>query len=421
MKTWLTYLAAAAIGLAFQVNFKESSFFYSAMNFMANVTLKMGIFMVFPLVLVTMTSGTASLTRKKGTNGFVWLSTIFWSLLTTVLLSVAAALIFTAFPVAFPSTSSSSTTAEKAAQMVSALSQSTVSKLSSANPLSVNLFLNLIKTSDCLIPIILVALVMGYALRPTNEAIRPAYMVLNSLSEVMFRLVKKISQFMWIAIFFIAGTWYETLWSDRTIFHSWRWVVMFCIVGFGVLLIIIPLIYAIATGFKRNPYTQIRRLLSASTAALFSVNYMFSIPALYTDCRINLGIQKRVVATALPLHSVITKGGSAMIGTLCSCSLVMAVCGRMPTTTEVITIALACTIVSFVSCLHAGYEVLFCSAMAMNLINSDATNMAVSILGVLPMMNGIALLFDTLLAGLGTSFTAVHLGADCNVREKDIV
>ncbi len=421
MKTWLTYLAAAAMGLAFQVNFKESSFFYSTMNFMANVTLKLGIFMVFPLVLITMTAGTASLTRKKGANGFVWLSSIFWSLLTTALLSVSAALLFKVFPIAFPSKSVSSANSEAASQLVTALSQSTITKLSSANPLSINLFLNLIKSSDCLIPIILIALIMGYALRPTTEIIRPAYIVLNSLSEVMYRLVKKISQLMWIAVFFISGVWFETLWADRTIFASWRFVVMFCIVGFSTLLIILPLIYAIATGFKRNPYTQIKRLLSASAAAFFSVNYMFSLPALYTDCRINLGIQKRVVATALPIHSVITKGGSAMIGTLCSCSLVLAVSGRMPTTTELITIALACTIVSFVSCLHAGYEVLFCSAMAMSLINSSATSMAISLLGVLPMMNGIALLFDTLLAGLGTSFTAVHLNADCNIREKDIV
>ncbi len=421
MKTWLTYLAAAAMGLAFQVNFKESSFFYETMNFMANLTLKMGIFMVFPLVLVTMTAGTASLKREKGANGFVWISTICWSLLTTVLLSISAALLFKVFPIAFPSTSTSTVSAETATQLVTTLSQSTVNKLNSANPLSVNLFLNLIKTSDCLIPVIFVALILGYAMRPTTEVIRPAYMVLNSLSEVMFRLVKKISQILWIAVFFISGMWYETLWADRTIFHSWRWVVMFCIVGFGTLLIIIPLIYAIATGFKRNPYKQIRRLLSASTAAFFSVNYMFSMPTLYTDCRINLGVHKRVVATALPLHSVITKGGSAMIGTLCSCSLVLAVSGRMPTTTELITIALACTLVSYVSCLHAGYEVLFCSAMAMSLINSDYSSMAVSILGVLPMMNGIALLFDTLLAGLGTSFTAVYLNADCNIREKDIV
>ncbi len=421
MKTWLTYLAAAAMGLAFQVNFKESSFFYETMNFMANLTLKMGIFMVFPLVLVTMTAGTASLKREKGANGFVWISTICWSLLTTVLLSISATLLFKVFPIAFPSTSTSTVSAETATQLVTTLSQSTVNKLNSANPLSVNLFLNLIKTSDCLIPVIFVALILGYAMRPTTEVIRPAYMVLNSLSEVMFRLVKKISQILWIAVFFISGMWYETLWADRTIFHSWRWVVMFCIVGFGTLLIIIPLIYAIATGFKRNPYKQIRRLLSASTAAFFSVNYMFSMPTLYTDCRINLGVHKRVVATALPLHSVITKGGSAMIGTLCSCSLVLAVSGRMPTTTELITIALACTLVSYVSCLHAGYEVLFCSAMAMSLINSDYSSMAVSILGVLPMMNGIALLFDTLLAGLGTSFTAVYLNADCNIREKDIV
>ena len=139
MKTWLTYLAAAAMGLAFQVNFKESSFFYETMNFMANLTLRLGIFIVFPLVLISMTAGTASLKREKGANGFVWISTICWSLLTTVLLSISAALLFKVFPIAFPSTSTSATTTENATQLVTTLSQSTVSKLNSANPLSINL------------------------------------------------------------------------------------------------------------------------------------------------------------------------------------------------------------------------------------------------------------------------------------------
>lgn len=421
MKTWLTYLAASAMGLAFELVFKDNALFCSVMTFMADIVMKLGIFIVFPLAFFTMTSGTASLTRKKGENGFVWLSTIFWALFTSVVLSVVGALIFRSFPSAFPVSSTLPKTAEDAAAIYQSMTTATVTRLGEANPLTINAFVNLIKSTDCLLPIIFVALVFGYAIRPTSEIIRPAYITMNSISEVMFRLSKNISKLLWIAVFFISGTWYDKLWKDGTVFASWKFIVLCCIAGFGCLLVVIPIIYAIATGCRRNPYRQICRMLSAATAAFFSVNYMFSQTALYTDCRVNLGIQKKIVSTALPIHSIITKGGSALVSTMCTCALVYAVNGSLPTTVQIITIALACTLASFICSIHAGYEVVFASAFALGLLKIDISGAEFAIIGLLPLLNGIALMFDTLLAGLGTSFTAYQLKADCYIREKDTV
>ena len=98
MKTWLPYLAAAAMGLAFELTLHGSGFYLSFITFMADVMLKLGIFMVFPLAFFTMTSGTASLTRKRGNNSYVWLSTILWATFTTAVLSIAAGLLFRVFP-----------------------------------------------------------------------------------------------------------------------------------------------------------------------------------------------------------------------------------------------------------------------------------------------------------------------------------
>ena len=421
MKTWLTYLAAAAMGLAFELVFKESAAFITCMNFMANVVLRLGIFVVFPLVLFSMTSGTASLTREKGRTSFVWLSSIFWALITSAILSIVAVLLFRIFPAAFPATSSSPATAEQAASLYQVLSSSTSTRLSAANPLSINAFLNLFKSSDCLLPIMALALILGYAIRPTSEVLRPAYITMNSLSEAMFRLAKKISRFLWIGVFFLSGVWFDTLWTDGTVFVSWKFIVLCCIVGFGVLLVFLPLLYAILTGFRRNPYRQIKRLLSAGTAGFFSVNYLFGESTLYTNCRINLGIQKSVVATALPIHSIITRGGSALVSSMCACSLIYAVNGVLPTPLQVITIALACTLASFICFVHSGYEVVFATSFALGLLKVNISGAEFAILGILPLLNGIAILFDVLLAGLGASFTACHLKADCHIREKDNV
>ena len=419
MKTWLTYLAAAAFGLAFATTFKDSAGYISFITFASEIVLRLGAFIVFPLAFFTMSSGTASLSRKPGRTSYVWLTTILWAALTTIVLSIITVVIFRLIPVAFPATSTVPESAEQAAQIESLLASSTLTRMSSANPLSINAFVNFIKSADCLLPIILLALVFGYAVRPTSEIVRPAYITLNSISEVMFRLAKKVARLLWIGIFFISGTWFHQLSTDASKPGSAKFIVLCAMIGVFMLLGFIPFIYALLTGFKRNPYRQIIRLLSAGVASFFSVNYLFSQSTLYTDCRINLGIQKNVVSTALPIHSILTKGGSALVSSLCTCSLVFAINGSLPTTVQMLTIALACTLASFISALHAGYEVLFTTTFALGLLSVDMSGAQLAIIGMLPLLNGMALMLDIMLAGLGTSFTACHLNADCHITAKD--
>ena len=421
MKTWLTYLAAAAMGLAFELTFRDSLFFVSSMNFMADVVMKLGAFIVFPLAFFTMASGTASLSRRRGRTSFVWLSTLFWALLTSLVLSLCAALVFRFLPEAFPETSTTPAAADQYNSLYSSLYSMTASKLVSANPLSFNAFLNFVKSGDCLIPVILLALVFGYALRPTTQVIRPAYITLNSISEAMFRLARLVARFLWIGIFFLSGSWFYSIFKDGSVHYSSRFLILCIVVALVVLLGAIPLIFSVATGFKRNPYKQISRLISAAVASFFSVNYLFSQSTLYTDCRTNLGIQKNIVSAALPLHSVLTKGGSALVSTVCTCSLIYAINGSLPTLLQTVTVAFACTLVSFICCIHAGYEVLFCVTFALGLLDLNLSGKEFSLIGLLPLINGIALMIDTMLAGLGTSFTACHLKSDCDIVGKDTV
>lgn len=438
MKTWLTYLAAAAMGLAFELTLKDTSFFFPVVNFIAGITMKLGIFMVFPLAFFSMSAGTASLSRKRGHSTYVWCATILWSILTSLLLTICAVAIFRLFPVAFPATSTTPENEQQAAAIYQSLSSVTVTRLVSANPLSVNAFINFIKSSDCLLPIIVIAMIFGYAIRPTSEIIRPAYITLNSISEVMFRLARQIAKLLWIAIFFLSATWVDALIEDQTILIALKFVALFGITIMAVLLVILPIIYAILTGFKRNPYRQMIRLLSAGTAALISDNYLFSLSSLYTDCRTNLGIQKSVVGVSLPLHSIVTRGGSAMVSTMCICALLFAINGANPASTgateavgaavlgvptmlQGISIALACTLFSFISSLHSGYEVVFITTFALGSLGVNLGGAEYSILGILPLINGFAILLDVMLAGLGTSFTACHLKADCHIRARDTV
>ena len=417
MKTWLTYLAAAAMGIAFELTFGNNASFVWSMGILSEIVLKLGIFIVFPLAFFSMSAGTASLSRKKGIGSFVIISSVLWAALSAIVLSFFGALLFRVFPVTITASSDLSGNSEQ----VAALFESLTNMYSAVNPLSVNSFVNFIKTGDCLLPVLFLALVFGFALRPTSEIIRPAYITLNSISEAMFRLARKVSKLLWLGVFFLAGTWLDKLWTDGTVFTSWKFITLLCISLMVLLLVLVPLLYALCTGFRRNPYRQIMRLFSSAVAAFFSGNCLFCQSTLYTDCRVNMGIQKSVVSTALPVHSILTKGGTALISTLCTCSFVYAANGTIPSFTQIVTISFACTLVSFVCCLHTGFEVLLGTAFAIKLLKINISGFELVIVSLLPLLNGIALLFDVLLSGLGTSFTAYHLKADCHVRKRDTV
>ena len=58
---------------------------------------------------------------------------------------------------------------------------------------------------------------------------------------------------------------------------------------------------------------------------------------------------------------------------------------------------------------------------ALGLLNVDIAGYQFAIIGMLPLINGMALMFDVMLAGLGTSFTACNLNADCFITERDNV
>ena len=416
MKTWLTYLAAAAMGIACELTFGKTAPFIWGVNLLSEIVLYLGIFIVFPLVFFSMSAGTASLSRKRGRGSFVIISSILWAAFTTIVLSFCATLLFRLFPTVFPATSTVPENAEQAAAIYEGLAIASPGNYVAANPLSLNAFTNFVKTGECLLPILFLALIFGFAVRPTSEIMRPAYITLNSLSEAMFRLAKKVSSMLWVGIFFLSGVWVDHLWSDGSILISWKFIALLIISFFLVLFGFIPLLYAICTGFSRNPYRQILRLFSSAVAAFFSKNYLFSQSTLYTDCRINLGIQKSVVSTALPIHSVLAKGGTALVSTLCTCCLIYGATGSMPTAVQMVSISFACTLVSFICFVHAGYEVLFGTVIAFRLLKIDISGCELAVLGLLPLLNSIALLFDVILSGLGTSFTACHLKADCHVR-----
>ncbi len=404
MKTWITYLAAAAMGLAATLLFGETAAYQQSMSIISSFLVQFGSFILLPLVFIGFASGVASL-RKDSRGGTVAWTTILWSFCGTVLLTVLGAVAFKFLPAMFPATS----TAGANAEIVNSIGVGTFSEVLSS-VFQGNPFYTLVVSGTYLLPIIFVAWILGFAIKPNVEVIRPAYVVMNSFSEAMFRVAYIFSCIGFAFLFFISAAWFAQVWKDGTVFVAISFMRTLLIIVGIMLFGFLPLFYAVFTKFRRNPYRELYRMIAPATAALFSGNIFFSTPILMSVTRHNLGTQKRISATAIPAYTVIGRGGSALVATICVCSLLYAATGSVPSWTVVLMVAGACTQFSFICSFSLGFEVVFISIVALRILKIDLYGAEMTLFGLLPVLNGLGIMMDTVIAGLGTSATSDIMG-----------
>ncbi|WP_320129051.1 cation:dicarboxylate symporter family transporter [uncultured Sphaerochaeta sp.] len=415
MKTWITYLAATALGLAATLLFGDIAAFRQAMYTITALLVQIGGFVLIPLVFFGFSSGIASL-RKDEKGGIFTRTSITWSVLSTLLLALCGAFIFGLFPVAFPA---SSTAGSDPSVIKTVASQSLSTLFNSMLP--INPFYSLSSAESFLLPVIVISCIFGYFLKPNVEIIRPAYVTMNSLSETMFRLARSYAAVGHFFIFFASSYWFSRLQDEGTVFVASRLLILLLASTVFVVLGVLPLLFALLTKFKVNPYRLLYRVLAPAIAGLFSGSIFFTSPMTISLSRHNLGCQKRVSATAVPLYTFIGRGGSAMIAAASICSLLYATSGSMPSLKIVLFVGLASAGVSYASSLYLGYEVFFIAVIALKWLRIDLHGAEMTLIGLMPLLNGLGVLVDSFIAALGTSYTCQAMGTRVECAYPDIL
>ncbi|MDY0289601.1 MAG: cation:dicarboxylase symporter family transporter [Sphaerochaeta sp.] len=415
MKTWITYLAATAFGLAATLLFGDSGLYQQIMYTATALFIQLGGFILIPIVFFGFSSGIASLRKDSLGRTFSW-TTILWSILSTLVLVMGAALVFRFFPANFPASSS----AGSQASIIGAVGAQSLSTLFSSM-LPVNPFYTLASSESFLLPIIVIALIFGFFLKPNVEVIRPAYVTMNSLSETMFRMANAYSRFGHFLIFFTSSYWFSRLQNEGTVFVAGRFLLMLIASTLLVLVAILPLLFGLLTRFKVNPYAILYRMLAPAIAALFSGSIFFSSPITISHTRHNLGCQKRVSATAVPLYTLVGRGGSAMIATLSITSLLYAALGSMPSNKVILLVALASAMFSYASALYLGFEVFFITIIALQFLKIDLYGAEMTLIALMPILNGFGTLVDSYVAAFGSAYTCQIMGVKHDSSYRDML
>ena len=404
METWLTYMAALLMSGATAYTFSSSSSLLKMMNSITSYLTGAAALVFLAVSTLTIASGVASL-RKNRLGGKVAISTVLWALTTTLVLSFFGAFLAQAVPQVFPVSASAG----------SEYSASIATFSSVTDPLASGSILG-----KCFIPVVLAALAVGYALTPTSDVIRPAYTVMNSFSEAMYRIQRTAAYFGSFYVYTAGTTFFLTIWQEKTAFAAPDSFVALILAALAVIVLVLPLLFALFTGFRKNPYGVIGRGLAGMITGFLSSNIYASALVGQSITRSNLGIQKRISSTSTPLSILIGRGGTAFVSTLLVVTLLKTL-GAEITTGALVVIALAIALSSFASSLFAGIEVASVSVIALNLMGINVYGAEAAIISLLPIVNGVAVMIDVLISFMASSIAGRRTRTDATIPLKDTI
>ena len=353
---------------------------------------------------VTIASGTASL-RKNRLGGRTVRITIFWAVVTTVILSMLGVILANGIPQIFPVSSS-------AGGNYSEVLNSFTSSIDALDAGSI--------IGKFFLPLVFAAFILGAALTPSSDVIRPAYTVMNSFSEAVYRIQRTAAYFGAFYVYVAGTAFFLNIWQEKTAFVSPKPFVALALSVLLVIMVVLPLLYAIFTGFRKNPYGVVGRGLAGLLTAFLSSNIYASSLMGESLSRSNMGIQKRISSTATPLSILIARGGTAFVSTLTTVTLLKTL-GAEISTFALVILALTISGLSLVSSFFPGVEIAVVSVFAIRFLNINVYGAEAAIVALLPILNGFAIMIDVLISFMASAIVGARTKTDAKIPLKDTI
>ncbi len=353
---------------------------------------------------VTIASGTASL-RKNRLGGRTVRITIFWAVVTTLILSMLGVILANGIPQIFPVSSSAG---GNYTEVLSSFTSST-DALDSGSIIG-----------KFFLPLVFAAFILGAALTPSSDVIRPAYTVMNSFSEAVYRIQRTAAYFGAFYVYVAGTAFFLNIWQEKTAFVSPKPFVALALSVLLVIMVVLPLLYAIFTGFRKNPYGVVGRGLAGLLTAFLSSNIYASSLMGESLSRSNMGIQKRISSTATPLSILIARGGTAFVSTLTTVTLLKTL-GAEISTFALVILALTISGLSLVSSFFPGVEIAVVSVFAIRFLNINVYGAEAAIVALLPILNGFAVMIDVLISFMASAIVGARTKTDAKIPLKDTI
>ena len=250
MKTWFTYIASILFAAATAFLFADYEMAANAFSIATTYLLRIGTLITIPLIVFSFPSAIASI-RKDRMGAKVFSSLLSWTLATSILLPVVPSVIFYLYPSVFPVTSSAGSQGDVVGYFVNYAVSSNLNALNITNP-----FNAIATASGIFIPLLILSWIFGLFLKPSSDTIRPAYAVMNSFSEVIHKAARFYTVYGYVIAYFALTDLFLSSYVEKTVIAVPEFLLMLLIITSVIIFALLPLLFAIFTKFKKNPYIK---------------------------------------------------------------------------------------------------------------------------------------------------------------------
>lgn len=299
MKIWLKYLIAAVVGTVAGLVIPAGD--GVALDALAAIALNIGRYILFPLMFFSVAIASFEL-HEDGKLARVWGKTILYSVGSVVaftLIGLAGAFLFS--PGRIPLTSDASIRVEALPGFLDILGAVIPGDALAA-----------LASADFLLPIALLATIIGLGFAFDRTATKPVVSFFDSMSRICWQINSFFVEILPLPLILAAAARAAALTRTQRLGTFGPLFLAIGIEAVFTIFAVLPLaLYLIDR--KRNPYKTLFALTAPAIAALVSGHGYVQAGATIKHLKESLGIRRRSSAVSLPLALAFGRAGSAMV------------------------------------------------------------------------------------------------------------
>jgi len=250
-----------------------------------------------------------------------------------------------------------------------------------------------------LLPVVAAAVLLGLVMFREGAGVSPAVDLADSLTRVFYRLNSWILEALSVGLIALSAYWVLRLRSasDLGLFAPLVWVV----VGVAALfvLVVFPLV-VFFWGDRYSPFAWLYAMVSPAIVAFFSGDSYFTLSPLTRVAKENFGISREAAAPVLSLATLFAKSGSAMVVSAAFITVFRSYTALEITFGQVVWIIAAAFVFSFVLGRAPGATVIVGLSLLAQSYGEGMEDIYLILLPALPILTGVAVVVDTMTAGV---------------------
>ena len=302
MKIWLKTVLAAAAGLLIgAVLARRDGQVAELASSLARIATQFGGYAVFPCVFFGLVIGTHQLRAAGAALRIYGRLVLYLAGSTALLVVVGIAAVLLLAPERIPIV----VIADPATYAMPSLLDS------AAAALPANLFRALVSDGPLLLPVVVLALVIGFNLDFDAAITGPVIRITDALSRIFFQINSLIVEVFWIAIVVIGAATLISLGAAELALYR-ELVILLVIVVIVLYLGVFPaLLYLL--GERTNPYRWLYAALGPALAGALTGDAYVSLGSLLVHGRGSFGLPRTVTSAVFPLFALFGRAGTALV------------------------------------------------------------------------------------------------------------